>query len=67
MFDVRTDGPLTWTTAWVGLVVALLYQIYRMYVRHVRWVQGYDQLPTRKDKHWFWGHMHQVGIRGLSQ
>ncbi|KAH3822563.1 cytochrome P450 4F12-like [Dreissena polymorpha] len=60
MFEILpVDSPSVSTSLLVGLVALCVYQLVVWYRRYTRWLAVYDKLPSDRDNHWFFGHMHK--------
>ena len=61
MFEILPiDSPSVETSILFTVCVLIVYQLISWYIRYKRWVAVYDELPGKKEKHWFFGHMHEV-------
>ena len=47
-------------TIWVVLAIFVIYKLVKWYRRYITWVEIYDKLPGKREKHWLWGHVHEV-------
>ena len=54
------DGVKVLNTIWVALAVFIIYKLVNWYRRYTVWVAVYDKLPGKREKHWLWGHVHEV-------
>jgi len=61
MFEILpTDSAYVATPLLATLVALCVCQVIAWVLRYRKWVAPYKKLPTDKDIHWFFGHMHKV-------
>ena len=61
MFEILpTDSAYVATPLLATLVALCVCQVIAWVLRYRKWVAPYKKLPTDKDVHWFFGHMHKV-------
>ena len=57
------EGMKITNALWAGISIFLIYKLVTWYKRYTAWVAIYDKLPGKREKHWLWGHIHEVRKR----
>ena len=54
------EGLKITNALWAGITIFIIYKLVTWYRHYTAWVAVYDKLPGKREKHWLWGHIHEV-------
>lgn len=57
------EGVKYTNALWLGVILLIVYKLVTWYRRYTEWVAVYDRLPGKREKHWLWGHIHEVRLK----